>query len=64
MGKRYQSDCVQCGLPCIGSGCDHYETPTYFCDECGAEVDPRELYIFDGMELCKGCLLQNVDTVR
>lgn len=51
---KYESDCVDCGLPCIGVACRYYSSPHYYCDKCGEETD--ELYAdFNGMEVCSEC---------
>ena len=59
------NNCVHCGLPCRGSSCPHSHELEYTCDECGAEEDPRELYIdpLTDMMLCKKCLLGQYKTV-
>lgn len=62
------SNCVGCtslGLYCQGNGCPNYNpVPEYLCDECGDEVDPSELYVYDGKELCSDCLLSQFNTVE
>ena len=66
--KRMVSNCVGCtslGLYCQGNGCPNYNPiPEYLCDECGDEVDPSELYVYDGKELCSRCLLGHFETVE
>ena len=37
--KVYKNGCVDCGLPCLGAGCAHFEEEHYYCDACGCEVD-------------------------
>lgn len=63
--KRIENDCVDCGLPCAGFACKHREVTRYYCDECGDECLPNELYIhpIDGAELCKDCMLNKLDVV-
>lgn len=66
--KRMVSHCVGCastGLHCQGTGCQNYkDVPEWSCDECGDEVDPSELYVYDGKELCSDCLLSKFNTVE
>ncbi len=55
--KRTENDCYGCGLP--SAVCDHCPQRTgihYYCDRCQFEIDPDEIYIEDGMELCEDCL--------
>lgn len=59
---KFQNECVDCGLPCLGSTCSYKRVPHYFCDECEEETT---LYEFeDGVQLCKDCLLDKFDTVE
>lgn len=32
--KRIENHCVDCGLPCLGSGCPNHDVVVYYCDEC------------------------------
>ena len=63
MGMRFENQCVDCGLPCLGDACRYRNVPVYFCDECGDEVSSKNLYIYDDQELCKFCLLEKCETV-
>ena len=49
-----ETRCVDCGLPCIGSGCPYHSVAVHYCDHCGEELD--EMYEADGEELCEHCL--------
>lgn len=51
-------DCVDCGLPCIGSACPYKNMLEYYCDNCGVS---DTLYYFDGEELCLECILKSLD---
>ena len=66
MGVRIENECVGCppNMGCMGSACPYREVPHYFCDECEDDVDPTELYKYDGGEYCKDCLLEIVETVE
>lgn len=56
-----KDECVNCGLPCIGNQCPHHSVTRYYCDECGDEVNPEELYVYeDESQLCKSCLVERV----
>lgn len=62
------NECVNCGLPCIGSNCPYYSVTRFYCDSCGTECEPDKLYIVEGDELCEECLKGYIpilfDTVR
>lgn len=51
----YENRCVDCGLPCLGSTCNLTNTPVYYCDNCGEEIDD-DVYEIDGDHLCESCL--------
>lgn len=57
---RTEDECVNCGLPCLGNRCPNRNVTRFYCDECGAEADPDELYIDENDELCKECLIERV----
>lgn len=65
--KKMINNCVGCtsiGLHCQGPGCQNYrEVPEWSCDECGYELPPSELYVYDDRELCHDCLLEQFETV-
>lgn len=51
---KFESDCLECGLPCKGKACPHYEIEVHYCDECGKELE--FIYEDDGDEVCEDCL--------
>jgi len=59
--KITESDCVDCGLPCIGRACRYYEVTRYYCDNC---KDETKLYEFDGQELCVDCIIKQLPAVE
>ena len=59
---RVESDCVECGLPCLYESCPHYRVVRYECDDCGDEVE--DLYHFDGEELCIDCVEKRLERVE
>lgn len=59
---KYESQCVQCGLPCIGSACRNYRVRILECDKCHEEFD--KLYNFDGDEICEECLLEEFEVIE
>lgn len=64
---KYEDECVGCtgiGLPCIGSSCPNREVPHYYCDKCGDEVDPEDLYDVDGVMMCAECILSQYNTIE
>ena len=53
---KIENDCVgPCPQGCINCGRKH--SPHYFCDECGGEYSPDELYDYEDQMLCQHCLL-------
>lgn len=59
---KHEDDCVGCEIPCMGNGCPLKNVPHLYCDRCKEESD--ELYIFDGEELCIGCIIKNLEKVE
>lgn len=59
--KRTESECVDCGKPCIGLACPYYRVTRYYCDKCKTE---EKLYEYEGKELCAECLLKNFPIVE
>ena len=57
-----ESDCVDCGLPCIYESCKYYKVIQYYCDKCGEETD--DLYYWDSYELCIKCILKQLERVE
>lgn len=62
MAKRYENDCVGCDTYCIN--CGRKEAPHWYCDECGEEFEPSELYDYYGDMLCKDCLAEQFKTIE
>lgn len=56
------SDCVDCGFPCMQDACPYYRVTRYKCDECGEE--DVTLYEFDGVELCIDCVKKQLVVVE
>ena len=59
---RVESECVDCGLPCIYDACPHYKVIIYECDSCGDEA--FDLYHFDGQQLCIDCIEHRLERVE
>jgi hypothetical protein len=57
---RYESDCVDCGKPCMHEACPHFLVPHYYCDECGEETD---IYYVDDEQLCAHCTINRFEKV-
>jgi len=55
---EYEESCVDCGQPCLGSGCRYYgKTAIRTCDKCGDRLAPKERFFQVGDEqLCLSCL--------
>lgn len=52
MSRKYESQCVDCGLPCLGSACRYYRVAVDYCDSCG---DENAEYVIDGEDYCEEC---------
>lgn len=60
---KYEDECCDCATPnypCLGSACSNRHVAHYYCDKCDEEIDSEELYYYDGLEICKDCLLELV----
>ena len=55
------TDCVDCDRPCIYEACRFYRVTKYVCDECKEEA---ELYRCNDRELCKYCVLEDLEKVE
>ena len=55
--KNTENECVSCGLPCRGNSCPYRNVTRFYCDYCGEE---GKLYHYEGKELCKECLIEEV----
>ena len=53
----HENECVDCGLPCIGSLCSYSDVVRRYCDICG---EPAE-YIVDNVDMCEDCANKVVD---
>jgi len=56
-----ESDCCDCGLPCIHEACIHFKVIRFYCDQCGCEDD---LYYWNGEQLCSSCILEELEKVE
>ena len=57
---RIENNCVGCtelGLHCM-PGCTKRAEEAYYCDRCGEEVDPGDLFDVDGEAICFECRLE------
>lgn len=64
---KYENECVGCssqGLPCLGDACRNRNVPHYYCDNCGEECDPDDLYDDNGSMICEDCLLSQYDKIK
>lgn len=57
-----ESECVQCGLPCLHNACPYYRVTRLYCDNCKDESE--SLWYFDGEQLCKDCILNQLEKVE
>lgn len=60
--RYYESNCLDCGMPCLYESCLHYRVERFVCDFCKEEEYP--LYEYEGYEICKECLLRQFDIVE
>lgn len=52
----YTNECVDCGLPCLGSSCPLTFVSHYYCDICGDELVETEIaYRYDDYIECINC---------
>lgn len=49
---KYEDQCVNCQLPCLGNSCPYKNVPVYYCDEC---KETCALCYIDGNVLCTDC---------
>ena len=59
--KRTESECVDCGFPCMGNACPNYSVTRFYCDKCGQE---ETLYHTEDGDLCVDCILANLPVVE
>lgn len=59
---KFENDCCDCGLPCMGSSCKCRNVPHFYCDGCKEETD--ELYEYESGQFCESCLLKLVPKVE
>lgn len=55
---KYEDECVGCPkeMGCLGDACPNRNVPYYFCDDCGEELDPDEMYgDIEGEIFCEDC---------
>lgn len=60
MIKR-ENECVDCGLPCLGSSCPNRNVIRIYCDKCGEE---GKIYHYDGEHLCIDCIEEALEEVE
>lgn len=62
--RRVHNECVGCttmGLPCMGRYCPNRNIVRFYCDKCKEE---KELYHYDGKELCIECIEESLEKVE
>lgn len=55
--RETTNECVDCGLPCMGSTCPHRNVTRFYCDKCGEETT---IFLHEGKELCKECIFEEL----
>ena len=58
-----ENECVGCPgeLGCIGNSCRYMNVVRFYCDGCGEE---KQLYYWDGIELCIDCIEHKLERVE
>ena len=59
--REITSECVGCGLACIGDSCPNKNVTHFYCDKCD---DETQLYYYDGQELCIDCIEKLLEKVE
>ena len=59
--RRFETECVSCGLPCLYEGCPYYKVEHFYCDRCGKE---EKLYDYYDEEICEECLLKEFKVIE
>lgn len=63
MSKYYISECVDCGLPCLGNSCPYYKVAHFYCDTCGASSEDTDMYNFSNEDICNDCYEKKVKEI-
>ena len=61
---KIQSNCQQCGLPCLKDNCPHYRVKTLICDKCKDEVYILYYAPQSGKEVCIECAVGELEKVK
>ena len=56
--KKKVDNCCDCGKPCMLFCPLRDDSWEYYCDECGDDVYQKDLYEYEGKEICSDCLLR------
>lgn len=62
MAIVYENQCVDCGLPCLGSACRNRNVPVLYCDKCNDDCD--NLYHYNGEQWCIECIKEDLGEVE
>lgn len=55
---RFENDCVDCGLPCLGEGCPNRNVRHFYCDNCKSEV--TKLFVYKDEQWCEECITDDI----
>lgn len=58
---KKENECVDCGLPCLGSSCPNRNVIRIYCDKCG---DEGKIFHYDGEHLCISCIEETLEEVE
>lgn len=56
MARRYENECVDCGLPCLGAACPNRNVLYIDCDKCDEPITD-DVFKYNSKELCKDCVI-------
>ena len=56
---RFENDCVDCGLPCLGDSCKYRHVRHLYCDKCCSEID-KLFVVFEDKQWCEECIIEHV----
>ena len=59
--RIFESECVNCGLPCLYSACPYYNVEKFICDICKEEAKLRNT---EFGEVCESCLVEQFPIVE
>ena len=56
--ENHCAGCTELGMHCLGKFCSNIDVEVCYCDKCGEEVEPDEIFEVDGEQICYECRLE------